>query len=187
MFYKYDKETLTFVKDRRKKILLTLFYFISITSSFFIGRCYNHEALTAVEKELVVLNIKEQKEAFSEDKLIDELKRLNVRFPHIVMAQSIVETGHWKSEIFKENHNLFGMKEAKVRINTAEGTNRAHAYYDNWKESVYDYAFYQCRYLGSIKTEEEYYTYLDMNYAEAENYVSALKNVIEKYNLKDNF
>jgi flagellum-specific peptidoglycan hydrolase FlgJ len=115
------------------------------------------------------------------------LKDLNVKFPYIVMAQSIQETGHWKSGIFLENHNLFGMKEAQRRITTAEGTNRNHAYYNHWRESVYDYAFYQCRYLNGIHTESDYFTYLGASYAEDSSYVERLKKVIEKEGLKELF
>ena len=100
------------------------------------------------------------------------------------MAQSIIETGHWGSKVFKENHNLFGMKQANVRINTALGTQNNHAYYETWMESIYDYAFYQCRYLGGIKTEDEYYAYLDKSYAENEDYVKIIKSVVEKEQLK---
>ena len=99
----------------------------------------------------------------------------------------MVETGHWKSNIFKENHNLFGMKQARVRINTAGGTQNGHAYYDNWIESVYDYAFYQNRYLTNVRTESEYYAMLSASYAEASNYVEVLKSTVEKQNLKSLF
>ena len=45
--------------------------------------------------------------AFSQDALVKELKRLNIRFPHIVLAQSILETGYWESRIYQEN-NIVG-------------------------------------------------------------------------------
>ena len=103
------------------------------------------------------------------------------------MAQSIVETGHWKSHIFRENHNLFGMKEAKQRVTTAQGTQNNHAYYSTWRESVYDYAFYQSRYLGSINSEADYYAYLDASYAENPNYIAAIKKAIKEHGLKELF
>ena len=121
---------------------------------------------------------------FSKESLVEMFNDLNVKYPHIVLAQSIVETGHWKSTIFLENHNLFGMKEAKMRITTAGGTQYNHAYYSHWRESVYDYAFYQCRYLSKINSEEEYFQYLSASYAEAPDYVNVLKATIEKENLK---
>jgi len=52
---------------------------------------------------------------------------------------------------------------------------------------VYDYAFYQCRYLSKINSEEEYFQYLDASYAEANNYVGSLKVVIEKEKLRELF
>jgi flagellum-specific peptidoglycan hydrolase FlgJ len=103
------------------------------------------------------------------------------------MAQSMIETGKWKSNIFKENHNLFGMKEAKQRVTTAGGTQNNHAFYQSWRESVYDYAFYQCRYLATINTEAEYYQYLSNSYASDKRYVEVLKKTIETNNLKQYF
>ena len=134
-----------------------------------------------------MLNVQVEKTKFSEERFIETLKDLNVRFPYIVMAQSMVETGKWKSNIFKENHNLFGMKQARSRINTAVGTQNNHAFYDTWTESVYDYAFYQCRYLGNIKTEAEYFNYLSRSYAEDGNYIDTLKKTIKSNNLKELF
>jgi len=124
---------------------------------------------------------------FSEETLIKMMNDLSMRFPHIVLAQSILETGFWKSTIFVENHNLFGMKEAKSRITTALGTNKNHAHYNSWRESVYDFAFYQCRYLSKIKNEDEYYAYLSNSYAQDSTYTSKLKNIVGKYNLKNKF
>lgn len=184
MFYKFDKNELLWKKNNKKILYLVLVFIIVSVSSFIVGRCIKFQSLKKYEKELVVLNIQAEKNKFSKEKLVNELKRLNIKYPHIVMAQSIIETGHWRSKIFKENNNLFGMREAKVRINTASGTQNNHAYYETWKESVYDYAFYQCRYLGGIKTESEYYSYLGENYAEDPNYVKVVKATVEKNNLK---
>ena len=188
MFYKFDSTKLLYRKCN-KDILLILIITISLFSllSFGVGRYMKFKSLDELEKELIIINIQNEQNKFTKEKLVEELKRLNVKFPHIVMAQSILETGHWESEIFLENHNLFGMKEARVRINTAEGTNKNHAYYNSWEESVYDYAFYQCRYLSGLRTEEEYYTYLGRSYAESDNYVSTLKSVVKRENLKKLF
>ena len=79
------------------------------------------------------------------------------------------------------------MKEAKQRVTTAEGTQNNHAYYNHWRESVYDYAFYQSRYLGGIRTEAEYFDYLGASYAENTQYIKVLKETIERYNLKELF
>ena len=79
------------------------------------------------------------------------------------------------------------MKQAQVRVNTAKGTSLNHAYYDSWKESVYDYAFYQCRYMSSASSEDEYYAALDASYAEASQYSKTLKGIVEKRGLRKLF
>ena len=187
MFYRYDRNQLIYRKDKSVFKLFGIISVLLIVVSFFFGRYAKIELLEDYEKELIVLNLREEQSKFTEEKLIVLLKELNVKFPHIVMAQSMVETGYWESKIFKENHNLFGMKQARVRINTAGGTHNGHAFYNDWIESVYDYAFYQCRYMSSIKTEGEYFAYLSKTYAEDSNYISKLKNVIAKRNLKQHF
>jgi flagellum-specific peptidoglycan hydrolase FlgJ len=79
------------------------------------------------------------------------------------------------------------MKEAALRANLATGTNRGHALYDNWQDSVVDYALYYSTYLYDIKTEGEYFEYLRQNYAEDPTYVERLKSLIKKENLKSKF
>jgi len=154
-------------------------------AAFVYGRYTNVETLTEYEKELLLVNLNQEK--FSEEKLVELMKQLHIKFPHIVLAQAKTESGHFGSKIFLENHNLFGMKQAQVRVNTAKGTQYGHAYYDNWEQSVYDYAFYQCRYLGAIRSEAEYFAYLQGSYAEDPQYVFKLKRMIEQEQLKSKF
>jgi len=188
MFYKFDKNSLVWKKDWKKTKVAVSVVLVLMFASFILGRFAKFQTLDEYEKELVVISLEKEKNKFTEDKLINELKRLNVKYPYIVMAQSIAETGHFKSQIFQENHNLFGMKQATVRINTAKGTENGHAFYDNWYQSLYDYAFYQCRYLSNINTEEEYFLYLSSSYAEAGNgYIKLLKDIISTEKLKDKF
>ena len=171
-----------------KKLLVTATIMSTIMSSIFLYSGYKlgKNALISLSEEEKLVIIQEHNQ-FSEDRLIDKLKELNVKFPYIVFAQSKLETGNFTSKIFRENSNCFGMREAKQRITTAQGTENNHAYYASWGESVYDYAFYQCRYLSGINTEEQYFQYLSQSYAENPNYVSILKDMIEKENLKARF
>ena len=189
MFYEYDSQKLIYVRAKRKLWVVAILIFLCSLLSFFAGRYTNPGIIEDLERDLMVISIESDssKNSFSQDKLVEEIKRLNIKFPHIVMAQSIIETGHWSSEVFRHNHNLFGMKEARVRINTAEGTNLNHAYYRNWRESLYDYAFYQSRYLGEIKTEKSYFQYLSRSYAESPNYVSSIRRIISEEELKELF
>jgi len=171
-----------------RKIIITTAVSTTILSSVFlyIGYDLGSNVLTGLSEEEKLVIIQEHNQ-FSEDKLIDKLKELNVKFPYIALAQAKLETGNFTSKIFREGNNLFGMREAKQRITTAKGTENNHAYYYSWGESVLDYSFYQCRYLSNINTEEQYFQYLSQSYAENPNYVSILKGMIEKENLKARF
>jgi uncharacterized FlgJ-related protein len=189
MLYSYDKERLNFYKLSTKRITMFLFLiaslisFTSVIIGKYIGKTQSYVEYTEMERMVLI----KESDGFSKEKFVSMLSDLNVKYPHIVLAQSMIETGKWKSNIFLENQNLFGMKEAKSRITTAEGTQHNHAFYEHWRESVYDYAFYQSRYLHNIRSEGEYFQYLAANYAEDPNYLKAVKSLIEKENLKSLF
>ena len=186
MYYKFNKETLDFERTKiTNKSLMGLGAAVGLLLVFgFTSNPANKVQNLSQEEKLIV--VREYNE-FSEVKLIEKIKELNFKFPHIILAQSYQETGHYKSGIFLENNNLFGMKEAKLRSNLAKGTNRGHAYYETWQESVIDYALYYSTYLSDIKTEGEYFEYLKQNYAEDPTYVQRLRALINKRELKSKF
>ncbi len=188
MLYLYDKKHFTFKTINRNTYLkvigvTSLSFMLSSFMSYKYGAYDSLNGLSDTEKAIII----KKQDQFDQEKLVQMMKELNVKFPWIPLAQSMVETGHWKSNIFVENNNLFGMKEAKQRITTASGTQNNHAYYETWRESVYDYAFYQSRYLASIRSEQEYFQYLKASYAEDPNYIQAIKQAIEQNKLKQLF
>ena len=78
-----------------------------------------------------------------------------------------------KSDLCKNNFNLFGMKLARVRETTALGEYNGHAYYANYLDSILDYKLWQ-DYLER-KEGENYYDYLIRRcYAENINYINNL-------------
>jgi hypothetical protein len=186
MIYIYDKKSRDFKKINFSNHLPKFIFVVSVLISIgAVSQIQNYRDGELTEQEIELIFAKQNE--FSEEKLISKLKELNFRFPHIVLAQSKIETGHFKSKMFNENNNLFGMKQATTRINTAEGTQHGHAYYNTWTESVYDYAFYSSTYLHKIKNESDYFAYLSESYAEDPNYITKLKNIIEQENLKSKF
>lgn len=194
MLYTYCKKDLNFKRIKTSKLLKVLLGVVIFATLGFTAainnatdEAFETELETMPYEEKVIIINEIEKEAFSQEALVEELKRLNIRFPHIVLAQSMLETGHFESNVFRANNNLFGMKQARQRCTTARGTNLNHAYYDNWKESVMDYALFQSAYLRDLKTEAQYFSYLDRNYAEAQNYDQAVKNMINKYELEELF
>lgn len=188
MIYIYDKTLLQFIKKPIlkpliKTVSLTLFILLFLGGSVLPPPTIKCEHETGYENVLLVGG----GDQFSQDKLINLLNELNIKFPHIVMAQSMLETGNYTSKIFIENENLFGMKEAALRIHLAQGTQYNHAYYNSWRESVYDYAFYQATYLSDVKNERQYYKALDRSYAEAKNYSQILKVIVQENKLDSLF
>jgi len=185
--YKFCKQTLEWKKLSLFKIatvLLLLIFFSSFTS-YMVGASGKVKYVEHEREQLVMILNDKENEAFSPQALWNYMKEINMQFPDIVFAQAVLESGNFNSKIFRSNHNLFGMREAGRRIKTCKGTELNHAYYDNWKESVLDYAFYQAYYLDDIKTKEMYLTYLDNNYAESGNYRKTVEDVINanKFNI----
>ena len=163
--------------DLYTKVILGIVAFLLIAT--LVYNHSNNEKLIAIQgdtEEISKIIIKNEVE-FSEPALKQLLLDLNIRFPHIVLAQAKLESGNFKSHIFLENNNMFGMKEAKRRPTTNKGTQNGHAYYENWRDCVIDYAFYQAAYLNALKTEEQYYQYLSASYAEDSSYIGKVRQM----------
>lgn len=185
MIYKFNKCSLTYQKVTGKIGLIVVVSTIGLTTLFSIYTLRRVNDIRYISEETKAIILSEQNE-FSRDKLKEYILQLNIKYPHIVMAQAEIETGYFSSKIFKENNNIFGMKQARQRPTTSLGTDNNHAYFENWKSSVIDYALFQAAYLKDIDSEEEYFQYLKANYAQDSSYVDKLKEIIEQNNKLDN-
>jgi uncharacterized FlgJ-related protein len=123
-----------------------------------------------------VVKINPQYYLFSKENMIKLIIDLNIAHPDIVIAQAIIESGNFKSNIFKENNNLFGMKMPEYRKTTAIGINRGHAVYSSWRESVIDYALWQGK-RARYSTKNQYLRRLK-SYAADPNYITKIKQRI---------
>lgn len=186
MYYKFNEQTLDFERTKiTNKSLIGFGAAVGLLLVLgFTSNPANKVQNLSQEEKLIVIR---EYNGFSEQRLIEKINQLNFRYPHIILAQAKLESGNFKSTIFLENNNMFGMKEAKLRANLAKGTNRNHAYYETWQDCILDYALYYSTYLSDIRTEGEYFEYLRQNYAEDPTYVQRLKEVIKKQELKNKF
>lgn len=186
MYYKFNEQTLDFERTKiTNKSLIGFGAAVGLLLMFgFTSNPANKVQNLSQEEKLIVIR---EYNGFSEQRLIEKINQLNFRYPHIILAQAKLESGNFKSTIFLENNNMFGMKEAKLRANLAKGTNRNHAYYETWQDCILDYALYYSTYLSDIRTEGEYFEYLRQNYAEDPTYVQRLKEIIKKQELKNKF
>lgn len=197
IFYEFDENSLMF-KRAKKKIYFWFFSFflIGILAGIFIvspiilanfgGNKLGKMITGSYEFEPFVAIINHQ-DKFNKNELVAYLKQLNVMHPEIVMAQAELESGHFTSKIYRENNNMFGMKEAVSRATTAKGTQNGHALYDDWRQSVLDYALYQNRYLASLKTKDDYFQYLNQTYAEVPDYTARVKRILNEEKLEELF
>ena len=112
----------------------------------------------------------------------EELVRLDVKFPDIVLAQTILESGNYSSKVAKQNNNLFGMRMPKVRETTAIGQRYGYARYYNWKDSVKDYKLWQEALLKKYPnmTRGQYKSYINRIYSTGKNYISKINLIIQK-------
>ena len=115
---------------------------------------------------------------FSPSNMIAIMNEVGIVYPDIVMAQAKIETGHFTSKVFKENHNLFGMKLARQRSTTAIGEQYNHAEYTSWRQSVVDYKLWQDKVLKKVKSRRAYLRYLHKHYATNKQYVTLIKKMI---------
>ena len=182
--FKYDSENLVYRKTNKilKYRVIVAVLFISVFFLSFIAAKKPKKEYITTEMEI---NLKTNN-TFSEEALIKEIKRLPFKYKDIILAQAIIESGHYKSPLFKEGRNLFGLREARSRATTAKGTVLNHAEYDNWKESVLDRLIYEVKYLDKLN-REQYLKYLDKSYAQADGYDKSLEQIIKTNKLKEKF
>ena len=187
----FDKETLTFKNIKTQSYVKVGTYLIGAFAILFIlgwlSGTNNYIVQKFTHKTEVTDTLIIHGERFSEDALIILFKECNVKYPHIVLAQAKLESGNFKSKIFKQNNNMFGMRKARQRITSAQSEKDTYAYYRDWIDCVHDYGMYQSAMMCNVANEVEYFTKLDERYAEDTTYISKLKHIIEAQNLKEIF
>lgn len=105
----------------------------------------------------------------------------------LLYAQTYHETGDFKSKVFKENKNLFGMREAKVRKTYNTGSNLKHATYKSHLDSIRDY-FERQKYFGIPDEKDAAYirATVKSNYAEDEKYAEKWEAIAERIKMPVN-
>jgi hypothetical protein len=102
-----------------------------------------------------------------------------IKHPDIVYRQALLESG-FCSNIYRRANNLFGMRVARSRPTTAKGEYSGFARYDNWMESVQDYALYQAAYMRKARTRAQYFNALDDSYCVGHGYSTKLRSLSDE-------
>ena len=103
------------------------------------------------------------------EQVLHEIKRQGIPHPTIVLAQARLETGNFKSDRCRRDHNIFGIKRGK-----------RYARYRNWQSCVTDYKQrISSRYKGG-----DYYAFLQrIGYAKDPNYNKKVRHIVNTSNL----
>lgn len=135
---------------------------------------------TIIENKIITY--KNNEELPIEIRMVNTLEKLGFRFPEVVIAQAIHETGKFSSDVFKDCFNIFGMKHNDRGF--SKGVCREHAKYENYYAAIQDYLEYQQKYLTyyenkvihrSAITVDDYHNFLLwIGYAEDEKYIEKL-------------
>lgn len=121
-------------------------------------------------------------EELTYDNVYKHIIECGIEFPDIVFAQSVLESGHYKSEVFNSNNNMFGMKMPRVRQTVAIGNNLGYAKYPDWQSSIIDYMLWQKNVMKTKSfSRAQYYAYLDKRYAH-KGYSAKVKQIVKRFN-----
>ena len=140
---------------------------------------YKYYYTSNYEEEEVPIKL-EQPEFFLANKPTKELVKEACEYfglsnVDIVVAQSILETGHYNSENCTKNNNLFGLYDSR---------RGRYYHFDCWWKSVLMYKESIQR-ESRMRNNEDYFDYLvRIGYAEDPLYVNKLKRIINKYKLE---
>jgi uncharacterized FlgJ-related protein len=174
------------------------FYILTALIGYGMGFYYSPEANNNSQEDETIAMLSNYDDSpatnndFSEAALLSYMKKLKIKYPETVLSQARLETGNFKSAIFTENHNLFGMKLAETRPTFAIGINRGHAQYRNWRESVVDYALLQSYIIAKLPSvnKQEYRNYIRKFYSTTSDYLTridrTMKDGLLKRSEKDN-
>lgn len=151
----------------RYVLYIIIFFLGMLVGMAFLWHYYTVTELLNEQKESEEICVKWRTEHFklSKDNLYNELIAQEIDYPKIVLAQAILETGHFTSYSCKERNNLFGLRRKDGSYMT----------FDHWTNSVYAYKKYIQKYK---EIPNDYYKFLnDLGYAEDSIYVIRVKQI----------
>lgn len=117
--------------------------------------------LSGIEQEVPKLN------ELTIANLYAALQRHGIKYPKIVLAQALLETGNFRSRLCREGNNLFGLRHS-----------RGYYTFDHWEESVIAYRdWVQYKHRDG----EGYYAFLKrIGYASAKDYIYKVRKIADQ-------
>lgn len=116
---------------------------------------------------------------FTQETFFLFLKHAGVKCPDIVLSQAVLESGWFKSLLFVQYNNPFGMGCPRIRETTCIDSYKGFAVYEHWTDAVYDLKLWQ-QYRSNLDQSDYFQFLVDSNYAEDPNYVKKLRKIRSK-------
>ena len=109
-------------------------------------------------------NVSDDNKDLTVENLYAALIRHGIKYPKIVLAQAILETGRFRSRVCNEHNNLFGLRHSK-----------GYYSFDHWEESV---IAYRDKVQYKHRDGEGYYSFLKrIGYASAPDYINKVREI----------
>ena len=128
-----------------------------------------NERLTEIvgKDSLIYYNVETSVKELTIENLYAALKKHGIKYPKIVLAQAILETGRFRSRVCNEHNNLFGLRHSK-----------GYYSFDHWEESV---VAYKNKVQYKHRDGEGYYSFLKrIGYASAPDYINKVREIAER-------
>jgi murein DD-endopeptidase MepM/ murein hydrolase activator NlpD len=112
-------------------------------------------------------NVEAATQELNIENLYASLKRHGIKYPKIVLAQAILETGAFRSRVCRENNNLFGLRHSK-----------GYYAFEHWEESV---IAYRDKVQYKHRDNENYYSFLRrIGYSTSKDYVRRVRDIVNQ-------
>jgi len=119
-------------------------------------------------------------DSFSIDNFKSYLAQINAPHAHVIYSIAKHESG-FRSLLFINNNNLFGMRRPNTRPNKSIQEGQRWAKFQHWTESVDDFILYM-EYTGMDEvSEQRFLNHIDHNYAMRVGYGQTLKKYYSEY------
>jgi murein DD-endopeptidase MepM/ murein hydrolase activator NlpD len=110
-------------------------------------------------------NVETSTKELTIENLYAALKRHGIKYPKIVLAQAILETGRFRSRVRNEHNNLFGLRHSK-----------GYYSFNHWEESV---IAYRDKVQYKHRENENYYSFLKrIGYSTSKDYVRRVREIV---------
>jgi uncharacterized FlgJ-related protein len=113
------------------------------------------------------------------DEMLYAIEYCNIEHADFVFAMAVLESGGFKSKIYVENNNCFGMREPAKRPTTATGSANGYAVYGSVIDCVIDFRLWQVATCKNL-SRDDFIDHVGRVYAEDSTYVSVIKKLINK-------